>query len=56
VSVLVAFTIGLVFWIVAWSLGAKAFDAFMVTALLTLIAVTARLISPTVKRFLKPEA
>ncbi len=35
---LVAFTVGLVIWLVMWSLGVKAFDAFMITVLLTLIA------------------
>jgi hypothetical protein len=53
-SVLVALTIGLVFWIIAWSLGVKAFDAFMVTILLTLIAATARIMMPFIHRILKP--
>jgi hypothetical protein len=53
-SVLVALTVGLVFWIIAWSLGVKAFDAFMVTILLTLIAATARAMMPFVNRILKP--
>jgi uncharacterized integral membrane protein len=53
-SVLVALTVGLVFWIVAWSLGVKAFDAFMVTALLTLLAATARMVMPTIQKILKP--
>jgi len=52
--VLVALTIGLVFWIIAWSLGVKAFDAFMVTILLTLIAATARVMMPFINRILKP--
>lgn len=53
-SVLVALTVGLVFWLVAWSLGVKAFDAFMVTALITVLAATARLMMPTLQRMLKP--
>jgi len=53
-SVLVAFTVGLVFWLVAWSLGVKAFDAFMVTALITLRAATARIMMPTIQKILKP--
>jgi hypothetical protein len=53
-SVLVAFTVGMVWFIVAWSLGVKAFDAFMVTMLLTLIAATARIAMPTVQKILKP--
>ena len=53
-SVLVAFTVGLVFWLVAWSLGVKPFDAFMVTALVTLIAATAKIMTPTIQKILKP--
>ena len=51
---LVALTVGLVFWIIAWSLGVKAFDAFMVTILLTLLAATARIMMPFINRILKP--
>jgi Mn2+/Fe2+ NRAMP family transporter len=53
-SVLVAFTVGLVFWIVAWALGIKAFDAFLVTLGLTLIAATAKIMAPFLNRLLKP--
>lgn len=53
-SVLVALTIGMVWFIVAWSLGVKAFDAFLVTILLTLIAATARIMMPTINKILKP--
>ena len=53
-SVLVALTVGLVFWIIAWSLGVKSFDAFMVTILLTLIAATVRIMMPAINRILKP--
>jgi hypothetical protein len=52
--VLVAFTVGLVFWIVAWSLGIKSFDAFMVTILLTVVAATVRTMAPTINKILKP--
>ena len=51
---LVALTVGLVIWIVMWSLGVKAFDAFMITILLTLIAATFRIVSPFLHRLLKP--
>ena len=51
---LVALTVGLVFWIVAWSLGVKAFDAFMVTILLVVIAATMQALMPFVNRILKP--
>jgi len=51
-GVLVALTIGLVFWITAWALGIKAFDAFLVTVFLVLIAVTLRITMPFVNRLL----
>lgn len=37
---------GLVVWIVLWALEIKAFDAFMITVVMVLIAATVRLISP----------
>jgi Mn2+/Fe2+ NRAMP family transporter len=52
VSVLVALTVGLVFWIVAWALGVKAFDAFLVTVALVVTAVAARMVSPFLKQVL----
>ena len=55
-SVLVALTVGLVFWIVAWAFGIKAFDAFLVTLLLVISAAAARAISPFVKQLLGREA
>jgi hypothetical protein len=55
VGVLVALTVGLVFWIAAWAFGIKAFDAFMVTAALTLTAATARLAAPFVNQLLGRE-
>jgi len=54
--VLVAFTVGLVFWIVAWSFGVKAFDAFMVTALLVVSAAAVKAMTPFVKQLLGREA
>jgi predicted PurR-regulated permease PerM len=56
VIILVAFTIGMVFWITAWSFGVKSFDAFMVLALLTVIAATIRLVGPFVNQLLGREA
>lgn len=54
-SVLVAFTVGMVWFIVAWSLGVKAFDAFMLTALITLVAATARIMAPAVMKIIRPQ-
>jgi hypothetical protein len=52
VIVLVAFTIGLVFWITAWSFGVKSFDAFMVMGLLTVTAAGIRIVTPFVDQLL----
>ena len=54
-GVLVALTVGLVFWIAAWSFGVKAFDAFMVTVFLVVTAAAVRLFSPLVKQMLGRE-
>jgi hypothetical protein len=54
--VLVALTVGLVVWISAWSFGIKAFDAFMVTALLVVSAAAVKAITPFVKQLLGREA
>jgi len=53
VIVLVTFTVGMVFWVVAWAFGIKAFDAFLVPALLTFMAAGIRLAQPHVDRLLK---
>jgi hypothetical protein len=55
VSVLVAFTVGLVFWVAAWAFGMKAFDAFLVTLALTIGAATVRLLMPFVNQLLGRE-
>lgn len=39
-------TFGLIVWIVLWSLGAKGFDAFMVTTVILLLAVTVKMVLP----------
>lgn len=45
-GLLVATVVGLIVWIVLWSLGAKGFDAFMVTALVLVIGATAQMLLP----------
>ena len=42
-SVFVTFTVGLVIWIVAWAVGVKALDAFLFTALITVVAAGVRI-------------
>lgn len=44
----VAATAGLLVWIVLWSIGAKAFDAFMLTALIVVLAATVKLALPAI--------
>jgi Mn2+/Fe2+ NRAMP family transporter len=56
VSVLVALTVGLVWWIVAWALGIKAFDAFLLTLALVVGAATARIAAPFVQQLLGRES
>ena len=55
-SVLVALPVGLVFWLAAWAFGAKAFDAFIVTGLLTVGAAAARIVAPYVKQLMGRES
>ena len=50
--ILVALTIGLVWWVSAWSLGVKSFDAFMLTALIVVLAATWYVARPFVQSFL----
>jgi hypothetical protein len=45
-GVVVATTVGLIIWLVLWSFGVKAFDAFMITVLISLVAATARMLVP----------
>lgn len=37
-AITVAATIGLSIWLVLWSIGAKSFDAFMITITIVLVA------------------
>ena len=53
-GILVAFAVGLVFWIGLWSFGTKAFDAFLIPAFLVVIAATAHIAAPYVQKLLKP--
>ena len=54
-GVLVALTVGLIIWIVAWAFGIKSIDAFMVVILLVVGAISARIVSPFVRRQLGGE-
>jgi hypothetical protein len=54
--VVVALTVGLVWWIAAWAFGIKAFDAFLLTMLLVVSAAAYMLIKPFLDRMLGREA
>ncbi|MBX5440166.1 MAG: hypothetical protein IRZ32_01420 [Solirubrobacteraceae bacterium] len=41
-----AATVGLLAWIVLWSIGAKAIDAFLLTVLIIVVATTIKLMLP----------
>ena len=54
--VLVALTVGLVWWIAAWAFGIKAFDAFLVTMFLVVSAAAYTLMKPFIDQMLGREA
>lgn len=54
-SVLVALTVGLVWWITAWAFGIKAFDAFLLTAALVVGAAAAHIVKPYMDQVLRRE-
>ena len=45
-TVLWALLVGLVLWIVLWTIGARPFDAFLITLAITLAATAWRLFKP----------
>lgn len=51
-AVLVTFTVGVVFWVCGFALGMKSFDAFMVTILLVVGAITVQATRPLVDMLL----
>src|SRR5215210_1541272 len=54
-AVLVALTVGLVWWITAWAFGVKAFDAFLLTAFLVVCAAAYQLMKPFIDQALGRE-
>jgi hypothetical protein len=46
VGVLLTLIAGLVVWIVLWAIGAKSFDAFMITGLMLVLAAAGHLLAP----------
>jgi hypothetical protein len=54
-AILVALTVGLVWWISAWAFGIKAFDAFLLTAALVVGAAAFKLAKPFLDQVLGRE-
>ena len=46
-GVLLTLIAGLVVWIVLWAIGAKSFDAFLITLVMLIVAAAAHIIWPT---------
>ncbi len=55
-SVLVALTVGLVWWLSAWAFGIKPFDAFLLTMALVVGAAAARMTAPFLNQLLGRES
>jgi hypothetical protein len=52
VTVYVTLVIGLVWWIAAWAFGIKAFDAFLLTAVMVVSAAAYTMVKPFLNRLL----
>jgi hypothetical protein len=48
--------VGLVWWIAAWAFGIKAFDAFMVTVFLVVVAAAYMMLRPFLDQLLGRES
>ena len=46
-GVILTLIAGLVVWIVLWAIGAKSFDAFLITIVMLIVAAAAHIIWPT---------
>ena len=55
-TILVALTIGLVWWIAAWAFGIKSFDAFLLTVALVVGAAAYTIAKPFLDQLLGREA
>ena len=53
--VIVALTVGLVWWITAWAFGIKAFDAFLLTMFLVVSAAAYQMVKPYLDQLLGRE-
>jgi hypothetical protein len=53
--ILVTFTIGVIWWVCAWAFGIKAFDAFLLTVFITVVAATFVIVKPYLDQLLRRE-
>jgi hypothetical protein len=44
---IVSSTVGFLLWIILWSLGVKAFDSFLLTVLIIVVAATIKMALPS---------
>ena len=51
-AVLVALTVGLVWWVAAWAFGLKSFDAFLLTVLIVVSAAAWVMLKPFLDKLL----
>ncbi len=51
-TTIVAFTVGLVAWIILWAIGAKPFDGFLVTILIVLPAAGLQVFGPGIRKLI----
>jgi len=54
-SIVVALTVGMVWWISAWAFGIKAFDAFLLTMALVVTAAAYEITKPYLNQMLGRE-
>ena len=54
-GLLVTLIAGLVVWIVLWAIGAKSFDAFLITIVMMIVAAAAHIVWPTLPGNRKPD-
>lgn len=55
-AVVIALTVGLVWWIAAWAFGIKAFDAFLLTVALVVGAAAFVMVKPFLDQLMGREA
>ena len=54
-GVILTLIAGLALWIILWAIGAKSFDAFLITIVMLIIAAAAHIVWPTLPGNRDPE-